>query len=145
MALASTGCRRWQRRRTRGRLWVSVLQPLLLLPDSWAARPGWDPAAVGGAAWSGVHLGGGAGWWHSYVWRFLGSVVWKPLFTLSSFCIFCVDKSVLACVLSCFSRVRLCATLWTVGSSVHGILQARILEWVAIFFSRGSSPPKDGT
>ena len=26
------------------------------------------------------------------------------------------------------------------GSSVHGILQARILEWVAIPFSRGSSP-----
>ena len=25
------------------------------------------------------------------------------------------------------------------GSSVHGVLQARILEWVAIFFSRGSS------
>ena len=31
------------------------------------------------------------------------------------------------------------------GSSVHGILQARILEWVAIPFSRGSSPPKDQT
>ena len=29
------------------------------------------------------------------------------------------------------------------GSSVHGILQARILEWVAILFSRGSSQPKD--
>ena len=29
------------------------------------------------------------------------------------------------------------------GSSVHGILQARILEWVAILFSRGSSRPKD--
>ena len=29
------------------------------------------------------------------------------------------------------------------GSSVHGILQARILEWVAISFSRGSSPPRD--
>ena len=27
------------------------------------------------------------------------------------------------------------------GSSVHGILQARILEWVAIPFSRGSSHP----
>ena len=27
------------------------------------------------------------------------------------------------------------------GSSVHGILQARILEWVAISFSRGSSQP----
>ena len=31
------------------------------------------------------------------------------------------------------------------GSSVHGILQARILEWVAISFSRGSSRPSDQT
>ena len=31
------------------------------------------------------------------------------------------------------------------GSSVHGILQARILEWVAISSSRGSSPPRDWT
>ena len=31
------------------------------------------------------------------------------------------------------------------GSSVHGILQARILEWVAIPFSRGSSRPSDRT
>ena len=30
-------------------------------------------------------------------------------------------------------------------SSVHGILQARMLEWVAIFFSRGSSWPRDST
>ena len=30
-------------------------------------------------------------------------------------------------------------------SSVHGILQARILKWVAISFSRGSSRPRDGT
>ena len=29
------------------------------------------------------------------------------------------------------------------GSSVHGILQARMLEWVVISFSRGSSPPRD--
>ena len=29
------------------------------------------------------------------------------------------------------------------GSSVHGILQARILEWVAISFSRESSRPRD--
>ena len=29
------------------------------------------------------------------------------------------------------------------GSSVHGILQARRLEWVAIPFSRGSSPSRD--
>ena len=31
------------------------------------------------------------------------------------------------------------------GSSVHEILQARILEWVTVPFSRGSSRPKDRT
>ena len=31
------------------------------------------------------------------------------------------------------------------GSSVHGILQARILEWIAMPSSRGSSQPKDRT
>ena len=31
------------------------------------------------------------------------------------------------------------------GSSVHGILQARILEWVAMAFSRGSSQPRGRT
>ena len=29
------------------------------------------------------------------------------------------------------------------GSSVHGIFQARVLEWIAISFSRGSSQPRD--
>ena len=39
-------------------------------------------------------------------------------------------------------------TLWTVAwkiPSVHGISQARILEWVAISFSRGSFQPRDWT
>ena len=31
------------------------------------------------------------------------------------------------------------------GSSVHGIFQARVLEWGAISFSRGSSQPRDRT
>ena len=31
------------------------------------------------------------------------------------------------------------------GFSIHGILQARALEWVASPFSRGSSQPRDGT
>ena len=31
------------------------------------------------------------------------------------------------------------------GSSVHGILQARILVWVAILFSKGSSRSRDRT
>ena len=50
------------------------------------------------------------------------------------------------CVLSCFSHVQLFATLWTAAcqpSLFHGILQAGILEWVAISFSRGSSHPRD--
>ena len=47
-----------------------------------------------------------------------------------------------ACRLTFLSHVWLFAALWTVAS-VHRISQARILEWVAIFSSRGSSPPKD--
>ena len=31
------------------------------------------------------------------------------------------------------------------GSSIHGFFQARVLEWVAISFSRGSSQPRDRT
>ena len=31
------------------------------------------------------------------------------------------------------------------GSSVHGIFQARMLEWIAISFSRGSSRPRNQT
>ena len=39
-----------------------------------------------------------------------------------------------------------CPTLCNpMGYTVHGILQARILEWVAIPFSRGSSQPRNGT
>ena len=46
------------------------------------------------------------------------------------------------------SHVWLFATPWTVAyqaSSVHWILQARLLEWVTISFSRGSSRPRDQT
>ena len=44
-----------------------------------------------------------------------------------------------------------CPTLWDPmdcslpGFFVHGIFQARVLEWVAISFSRGSSCPRDQT
>ena len=37
------------------------------------------------------------------------------------------------------------STLHTESISIHGILQARILEWVTISFSRGSSWPRDWT
>ena len=55
------------------------------------------------------------------------------------------------CIPSHFSSVRLFVTLWTValqalpGCSVNEILQARILEWVTMPFSRGSSWPRDQT
>ena len=52
------------------------------------------------------------------------------------------------CVLSCFSRVRLFVTPRTVTLQAPlsmELLQARILEWVAMPFSRGSSRPRDQT
>ena len=50
-------------------------------------------------------------------------------------------------MLSHFSSVRLCGPIdcSLLGSSVHGILQARKLKWVAIYPSRGSSPLRDPT
>ena len=40
------------------------------------------------------------------------------------------------------SRLTLCNPM---DYTVHGILQARILEWIAFPFSRGSSQPRDQT
>ena len=41
---------------------------------------------------------------------------------------------------------QLCPTLCNPMDCIaHGILQARILEWVAVPFSRGSSQPRDRT
>ena len=51
----------------------------------------------------------------------------------------------------CAKSLQLCPTLWDPmdcsppGSSVRGVLQARILKWVAIPFSRGSSWSRDWT
>ena len=55
------------------------------------------------------------------------------------------------CVCECVCWVQLCLTLWDPmnctlpGSSVHGISQARTLEWVAISYSRESFWLRDGT
>ena len=51
----------------------------------------------------------------------------------------------------CAQSLKSCLTLWDPmdcsppTSSVHGILQARILQWVAMSFSRGSSWPRGQT
>ena len=45
------------------------------------------------------------------------------------------------------SEVKVAQLCWTlcdpINYTVHGILQARILEWVAFPFSRGSSRPRN--
>ena len=51
-----------------------------------------------------------------------------------------MDSVIVRCVLVAQSCLALSDPMdCPPGSSVHGILQARILEWVAILFSRGSS------
>ena len=52
------------------------------------------------------------------------------------------------CMLSRYSCVRLFVNLWTYGlpgSSIHGILQLKIMEWITMPSSRGSSQPRDRT
>ena len=55
--------------------------------------------------------------------------------------------SVCVCVLVAQSCLTLCNSMdcSPPGSSIHGILQARILEWVAILFFSRSSRPRDWT
>ena len=62
----------------------------------------------------------------------------------------CVCVCVCVCVL-CALVAQSCLTLCDPtdcsppGFSVHGILQAQILEWIDISFSRGTSQPRDRT
>ena len=77
-----------------------------------------------------------------------GSPLKAIIFLLLLLCHFlqvsiCIDFTVLSLETESESRSVMSdsATPWTV---VHGILQARILEWVAFPFSRESSQPRDG-
>ena len=69
---------------------------------------------------------------------------------LPTFCLMWDPGTRSTCVPAC-SVTQSCLTLCDPmdcsppGSSDHGILQARILEWVAISYSRGSSWPRDWT
>ena len=63
----------------------------------------------------------------------------KMLFKMSSY----IFINTICCLVAVMSDSF--ATPWTMAhqAPVHGISQARILEWVAISFFRGSSQPRD--
>ena len=64
-----------------------------------------------------------------------------PLFYICLYSVLCLWKWKWSCsVMSHSLRTHDCRLR---GSSFHGIFQARILEWVAISFSRRSSQPRD--
>ena len=77
-----------------------------------------------------------------YLQKSLVNHLWSLVITLKDLCILylCSLKVwVCAYVLGCFSRIQfLCEPMdcSLLGSSVHDILQARMLEWVAMPFSR---------
>ena len=91
-----------------------------------------------------------------------GKLLFHSLLTFSTCCItaavmfaseypgpgYCITVLyTVTCVLSPFCHVWLCdpTDCNTLGSFVHGILQARILEWVVMPFSKGSFWPRDQT
>ena len=65
----------------------------------------------------------------------------------SCFQLFCVYTKKWVCWIICVLSASVCNPMdcHPPDSSVHGIFQARILEWVAISFSRGCSQPRDWT
>ena len=80
------------------------------------------------------------------------NISWMPCVCLDTLHILLWHKSLLPYVVKSESEVaQSCLTLCDPvdcsppGSSTYGILQARILEWVAISFTGGSSQPRDGT
>ena len=75
-------------------------------------------------------------------WRLAGpqECAFNPHTTLLCLTCYCCAKSLQSCMTLCDAMDHS-----PLGSSVHGILQASILEWVAMTSSRGSSPPRDRT
>ena len=96
----------------------------------------WRPRGMGwGGRWD-----GGSGWGtHVNPWLIHVNVWQKPLqyYKVISLQLIKINGKK-KCIISC-SVIR------EVSSSVHGIFQARVLEWVAISFPRGSFPPRDHT
>ena len=101
-------------------------------------------------------------WWEDYAFLFRDAlhreIKWTPFSAgmikgvSSDLCDWCKQSQSLWTILVCVRLgAYLCLTLCDLmnyrspGSSVHGISQARILEWVAISSSRESFQPRDQT
>ena len=75
--------------------------------------------------------------------------MWHPeikcqLFTFTHYWNWLFPEFIFILILKSVKVTQLCPALCnTMDYTVHGILQARILEWVAFPFSRGSSQPRD--
>ena len=70
------------------------------------------------------------------------SPIWKLLCIIFIYELLFNFRYTCVCILSCFSCVQLNSPQ---DSSIHGILQARVPEWVATPSSRESSRPRDGS
>ena len=102
------------------------------------------------AGWADFHIA----WLLGKVQNSIRSCHWKKFSSLHkiSYLFFCGGTCfTFTCFTFFFLITQSCLTLCNSmdcslpGSSVHGIFQARILEWVAISFSRGTSLPRDQT
>ena len=98
---------------------------------------GWDVWMASPTQWTWVWVGSRSWWWtgRPRVLQFMGSQSRTRLSDWTEL------------MLSLQSCLTLCSLIdcSPPGFSVHGILQARILEWVAISSSKGSSRPRDWT
>ena len=76
------------------------------------------------------------------------SAISRPIFVSDEWSLKCMVQKACYAMLRLPSCVWLCATPWTVARQAPlsmGIFQARILEWVAMPSSRGSSKPRSPT
>ena len=79
-----------------------------------------------------------------YIWQLLGLL--KSVFCTLAHMLIYAHAAVTLLLLLFLKVAQLCLTLCDpMDDTVHGILQARTLEWVAFCFSRGSSQPRDQT